>query len=134
MNGLSWVIYLAGIANGLSTVLGMLAFLSIVSMLIATIWFFVISFNPNVKDVLDSTPYFKSFRAWAVTCGILFNLLFYFIPDRQTIILIAGSEIGQKVAQSDQVKGIVDPGMDLLKSWIANETAKLQPPLPKVAK
>lgn len=42
------------------------------------------------------------------------------------MILIAGSEMGQRVVQSEQVKGIVDPGLDLVKSWIAEETAKLK--------
>jgi len=30
------------------------------------------------------------------------------------------------VATSESVKGVVDPGVDLLKSWIKNETDKIK--------
>ena len=56
-----------------------------------------------------------------ITC-----LLFVFVPNRQTMILVAASEVGEKVLTNDKVTNIIDPSIDLLQTWIKNELTNLK--------
>lgn len=133
MNGLSWFIYLSNIVNTISS------WASVLSVFIGIIYFiFMVVMScllieptarrndKDLKDIIEIKT-FRSSISWLVMPILVVCIpLALLVPDRQTMLLIAGSEMGQRVVQSEQVKGIVDPGLDLVKSWIAEETAKLK--------
>lgn len=62
----------------------------------------------------------------------IFGLVNIVIPDTRTMYLVAASEIGEKVATSETVAGLVDPTIDILKNYITLENEKIQNELKKV--
>lgn len=48
------------------------------------------------------------------------------IPERQTVLLIAASEMGERVLNHPRVDQVVDPGIELLTTWMRTETEKLR--------
>jgi len=63
------------------------------------------------------------------------------IPNRETVLLIAASEIGDRVMNSekmakvgDRVGSVVDPGIDLLKTWIEQQTQTIKKSMEPIAK
>lgn len=122
MNSLSWFIYAIGVLDTMrgaaSLVLLLAIFLGIAG----------IVFAPFIADAVADPqwgPFFKgkiNLLVIVICCAGLVNV---FAPSRQTMLLIAGSEIGQRVVESKSVTEIVDPSVDLLKSWIREETKKL---------
>ena len=55
------------------------------------------------------------------------------MPSRQTILLIAASELGERVLASDKmarveerVNGVLDPSLDLLTTWMMKQTQELR--------
>src|ERR1043166_2812405 len=120
MNNLSWLIYGMQVLDGLRNLLFILAFLILLGL---GVWLF---FGCVVSDE-DPEP-LKAWRShfcrWAViavSCIVLGILT----PARSTLLLIAGSEVGQRIVQSQTSKEIIDPGLDLLKTWIATEKDRL---------
>lgn len=57
---------------------------------------------------------------------LIFVTVSAIIPSRQTMLLVAGSEMGEQAIKSDAVQSVVNPGMDLVKLWIKQETDKLK--------
>lgn len=110
MNGLSWLIYWAGAgaADGLSNICGFLTVVGFVLGGASLIWFCVLSFDSD-REVQNSLPYFIQFRRGALALLVFFGLIYFFLPTRQTVLLIAGSEMGERVLKSEQVQGVVIP-------------------------
>jgi hypothetical protein len=48
------------------------------------------------------------------------------MPSQRTLVMIAASELGERVAKSEQAQGIVNPGMDLIRKWIKQESEKIK--------
>jgi hypothetical protein len=72
----------------------------------------------------------KDWPYWIKRCVATFFVCLFLhgaVPTKQTVLLITGSEIGQKLVESDTVKGVVNPGLNLLKTWIKKETDSLLP-------
>jgi len=64
---------------------------------------------------------------------MLMGTLSSIIPNRETVLLIAASEIGDRVMNSekmakvgDRIGSVVDPGIDLLKIWIEQQTQTIK--------
>ena len=57
-----------------------------------------------------------------VFTGGLANL----VPSRQTVLLIAASEMGERVLNHPRVNQVIDPGIDLLTTWMEKEKHELQ--------
>lgn len=49
-----------------------------------------------------------------------------FTPNRRTLLLAAAVKYTPVIAQSETVQGIVNPGIELLKTWIAKETDRMK--------
>jgi hypothetical protein len=123
MNSLSWMIYAIGVVDSLREIAQ--------GLLVATgfVVLFGGIFAPLALDMLDVDNPWRIIRSairWIASTIAICALIVVVVPSRQTLLLIAGSEIGQRVATSDAVQDIVGPGADLLKTWIAEETAKLK--------
>lgn len=122
MNSLSWLIYLMQVSDGIRT------FCGIASVLLLTfgggglILFHVIVI---ADDIDEGRPYLKTARRAFFGALIPMLVLAAILPSRQTLLLIAGSEIGERFVKSNEVREVVNPGVDLLKTWIKKETARL---------
>jgi len=97
MNNLSWLIYLADITCSVG---GLFTFLAVISgggVVVA-----VISANlPDGDFFFATAASARRFCQLAATAGIAFGLLAAIIPGPQTVMMIAASEIGQRVVNSN---------------------------------
>ena len=80
----------------------------------------------------DSNCEWATFSVWATYLKrwlrIMAPLSIFWIvlPTRETMILVAASEIGEKVITSEKVTTVIDPSVVLLKTWIEKQTLDLQ--------
>lgn len=123
MNSLSWFIYLTQIVDNLGVAaLGCLVFGGMIG-------FFAFLIGPMAIDVMDSPPSpatIRSFVRGYIITMVLAVLVSVFMPSRQTMLMIAGSEMGERLVKSESVNNIVNPGMDLIRKWIQQETDKIK--------
>jgi hypothetical protein len=143
MNGLSWLIYLAGATGSLSTFFTIVCVIAGILTAVLSIVALVSLEKTNARGVEKSELVLKeqeevhrSARKWAMRFGLLFFLfgvLNSILPDRRTVLLIAASEIGERTLKSDQMAAVgnrlanvVDPGLDLLNTWISKQTQDLR--------
>jgi len=122
MNSLSWLIYLADVAGSvgefftfISIMCGIVAIVSGVTILIA-------SSNHEVEIAVSAKARMRLALSGMIATGLVAGL----IPNKQTVLMIAASEIGERAMSSTQVAGVVDPSIDLLKTWIAKTTEDLK--------
>jgi hypothetical protein len=136
MNNLSILIYFAGAVSNLGAFFATITALLMVPMIGSIIFWLVYhdetdsSFRSYTGDALVECR--KTRELWrkravkfallAVFTGLICN----FIPTRQTVLLIAGSEMGEKVLNSEKVTNVVDPGIELITTWMKNETAEIK--------
>ena len=122
MNDLSWMLYLASVADTAAGFLTFLAVISGVGTLISMVGSWVAKEN-NREDVADGM------RQWfrrLLPSWLAISLLAIIAPNRETMMLIAASEMGQRLVQSQQVQGIADPSLELLRTWIQRTTDDLK--------
>ena len=122
MNDLSWMLYLASVADTAAGFLTFLAVISGVGTLISMVGSWVAKEN-NREDVADGMR--KWFRR-LLPSWLAISLLAIIAPNRETMMLIAASEMGQRLVQSQQVQGIADPSLELLRTWIQRTTDDLK--------
>lgn len=122
MNDLSWLIYLADIAGRVG---GLLIFLTVLSGTAAVVSL-IVAFAAAIDDYLEIAAAARRIFRQALPASIACGLIAGFIPDRQTVMMIAASEIGQRAVNSPNVAAVVDPSLELLKAWIAKTTADLK--------
>lgn len=126
MNNLSWLIYWAGFADGMSNLCCVFVWFGAIGCIISFILWLVVGFNPKDPECTAMAPFTRSLKRLFVTMFVIAVSGYLLLPTRQTIILIAGSEMGERLFKSETVQGMVDPGLDLIQSWVQSETAKLQ--------
>ena len=136
MNNLSILIYLSDVTGNLGNFLTFVAvvfgILGVVSLIV---W--LVSHDETdtyyrrlESDVLASRRetrktawrWFWCFYGLMVFTGGLANL----VPSRQTVLLIAASEMGERVLNHPRVNQVIDPGIDLLTTWMEKEKHELQ--------
>jgi len=122
MNDLSWLIYLADIAGSVG---GILTFLAVIAGATAVVSLIVTGIAVADRHLETAAAARRIFRQ-AMPAGIACGLIAGFIPGRQTVMMIAASEIGQRAVNSASVAGVVDPSLELLKTWIAKTTAEMK--------
>lgn len=124
MNNLSWVIYLIGVADSArSAAIGILVICGMVTALGTILGPLILTY---LNWDIDPKSLFKSARNWLGSIAVVCLIIVIIAPSRQTLLLVAGSEMGQCVAASEAVQSIVDPGVELLRTWIAEETRRLK--------
>ena len=122
MNDLSWLIYLADIAGSVG---GLLTFLAVIAGATAVVSLIVTGIAVADRHLETAAASRRIFRQ-AMPAGIVVGLIAGFMPGRQTVMMIAASEIGQRAVNSASVAGVVDPSLELLKTWIAKTTAEMK--------
>ena len=145
MNGLSWLIYLANVTGSLS---GFFTFLTVVcgvgSLLFAIIAMFsLLDTTDSYNRPLDSQQLEQRVSrgkgckkaAYLFTVGLVISgILSALCPDRKTVLLIAASEIGEKVVLNQKVQGVIDPSVELLKTWIEQQTQGIRKEMEQTTK
>ena len=136
MNYLSWLIYLANITGNLSgfaifitVVLGLGCAAAIVVALIHLQTTDSRGYELSKETIAASTVVAKTSRryAWMFFFGMTFAGTFAAImPSRQTVLLIAASQIGEQVVNHQRVQTVLDPSIELLQTWIAQQTASIR--------
>jgi hypothetical protein len=116
MNTLSWLIYIIDIIQNLRNIGSVALFVLAISIFILVICSiaFYIDKDPEVVKILG---YLRKL----IYITIALAAIGLFIPSRQTVILIASSEIGERVLKSTTVQSIIEPSIDLLNAWIRKE-------------
>lgn len=143
MNALSWLIYLAGVTNSLSSFFVLLMVVLAVLTVILTIVSLIFLSDTDGKGNLlgpdrlaENKLIHKGSRRWAIRFGVLFVIVGCgnsILPDRKTVLLIAASEIGERTLNSEKmaavgnrVASIIDPSIELLNTWIAKQTEEFK--------
>ena len=68
----------------------------------------------------------KSKAKWLLFIMTFCATLACALPSNNTLMMIAASEVGERAIKSEAVSTIVDPSVELLKTWIAKETKNLK--------
>lgn len=123
MNTLSWLIYLAEVLSSADHFAGVVAGLAGILVILLGIGLFV--FSDDDDDSANLTFVRKSFKTSVIVCSVA-SLFAVILPSKQTIILIAASELGQTVIQSEGAQRVIDPSLRYVESWLNNEIARLQ--------
>lgn len=121
MNSLSWLLYFIGLVNNLGRTLGAgCVILLIVSGITGII---------GAIAATESGKFPELARVWLrrlVPAFIICAFLLTVVPSQRTMIMIAASEVGERVIKNEQVAGIANDSMDLLRSFITKETLKVK--------
>jgi hypothetical protein len=132
MNNLSWFIYFVQLVDALTTVMiwsAVLVAAALFARFVGTVVKGEVAFDQCGGGYTASKEArYAVWRAW--NPGIAKHIALFLlcigiaaaIPSRQTMILIAGSEIGERIANSQAVS----EGANLVKLWIQQETEKLK--------
>lgn len=136
MNNLSWMIYLAGASASLASFLFFIASVFGIAAVIATFTAIVNVFETDQynrrysDDIITSKRSLKKsafkIAITAFICMIIAGSTSSLLPSRQTVLLIAASEIGERVVTSERAQSVIDPSIDLLKTWMQRETQIIQ--------
>ena len=136
MNNLSILIYLSGVTDNLGN---FLTFVTIVFGLLGAVCLLIWLISHDETDAANcrleggalagrretrksSWKWFWRFCGLFVFVGSLASL----VPSRQTVLLIAASEMGERVLNHPRVNQVIDPGIDLLTTWMEKEKHELQ--------
>lgn len=121
MNSLSWLIYFAGLVHGLIYIT------VIVSLVCFTIWTIArLAFILHHERMITEEDQERLPSGNYLIVGFICAGIASFLPTKNTVMLIAASELGQRLVTSQQVVGVVDPSIELLKTWIKKETEALK--------
>jgi len=136
MNNLSWLIYLANTTNNLNGFCMFLTICAVIATALGIIVYFVTMdetdqfYRPIVGQRLETQRRFHNVMRTVIKIApcfmIVFGVLTTVLPDRQTVLLIAASEIGERVVTSQAVQNVVDPSVDLLKLWIQQQSNEIR--------
>lgn len=136
MNNLSILIYLSGVTGTLASFLTFVTVVfGILGVVCLVVWLVLhdetnSAYIPLKGEELagrrearkNSWKWFWRFCGLFVFVGSLAS----FVPSRQTVLLIAASEMGERVLNHERVNQVIDPGIDLLKTWMEKEKLDLQ--------
>jgi len=120
MNSLSWFIYLTQIVDNLQGASQGILIAGAFAGLMGIV------FGPTTGDMSDMEVPFRKIIKWYAGIMLVAMSAYVFTPTRQTMIMIAGSEMGERLVKSDSVNSIVNPGMDLIRKWIKQEADKIK--------
>ncbi len=121
MNSLSWLVYGMQVFTNLGVLLAIVGGFVCVWLLF---WGFCALCNDDQKAPLSITHFVKRFKQLIWVPVVCFTMLI-FMPNERTMYLIAASEVGDRIVNSQKVQSIVDPGSEYLKTWLKKETERL---------
>lgn len=119
MNAVSWLIYLAGLSGALQVTLTVLlvAMVSIVAIM-------AIGTGARIDNAYDPEDKEEARKGWVVVKRAfkrvviivpIFALILALIPSRQTVLLIAASELGEEVIANPEVVETATSLMDYIQ-------------------
>jgi hypothetical protein len=140
MNSLSWLIYLAKVSGDLSstvqTFLTINGVVLVVGLVIGLLVFAIIAdsyglsaFDNHNEEFVFIQDWFKKYKKFMKTLMVtfpIFMIIGSILPDKKTVLLIAASQISEEIINNPKVQGIIDPSIDLLKSWIKLQNIELE--------
>lgn len=134
MNSLSWLLYWSGVVGSLNSFLIFAASAFCVASVVTGAGFFicrcVAADNSKYKEtaeVYTTLSYtWRKFFLFFFPMFILFGVVANLVPDRRTMIMIASSEAAEKVINNEKVSKVIDPSIDLLKTYMEKEMLGLQ--------
>jgi hypothetical protein len=139
MNPLSWLLYFAEVVPNISIFLFTLG----IACTILTVTCFIFYYND--RDTAGSRYWgdekraaaAKSAAAWMkrwpklLAFGLLFLFLSDLIPSKQTIYLIAASEVGEEVVKDPRVQSVTNKSFQAIEAFLDEQIAKAdQPAMP----
>lgn len=141
MNILSWAIY------GISTVdrlghwvagVSVFTFFLLLASGLIKIASFFLSKDPSCNGISQET--YRQISAFvskvykvAVPVFIICEFLSVVVPDRKTMIMVAASEVGDRLVASKNLSNeLIDPSIDLLKIYVKTELEKQKLDLEKI--
>lgn len=116
MNSLSWFLYAADVIGNIGFVFALGAVGSCI-FCAACCAGQLISEGQMSEDCPNVWKYWWRCAIAAVVFGVLAGLF----PSRNTMYAIAASQIGERVAMSDQVQGITNDATKALQGWIKKQ-------------
>jgi hypothetical protein len=125
MNNLSWFIYFTEVAGNLRGFLQVFSGVALLVVGLAGIPALISKFDEFMGD----GSFYAAWRPvanWVIPAALFGFFVAGLIPTQRTLILMAGSEFGERVAKSEDVQSIVNPGMDLVRKWIKQEADKIK--------
>lgn len=106
MNSISWLIYLAGVASGVKTVLS----ISAVLLLFACVVMLVAYAVEHVKLIS------------LITCvGAACALVAAVVPSERTVLMIAASELAERAIVNTGADQLIEPSVQMLHNWVRRE-------------
>lgn len=116
MNSLSWFLYAADVVGNIGFIFA-LAAISCIGFCVICVLGQAVSEGEMSKDCPNVWWYW-----WrcAVYGGVLLTISALF-PTKGTMYAIAASQAGEKIAQSEQVRGIADDATKALQQWIKRQ-------------
>lgn len=134
MNSISWFLYCADVLESFGNIFGVFnCFLFLIAVILTACGIFIHATDYDRSK--EGVKYWEQRRAdcasWAKKLWTIFVLLTFIliaVPSKGTMYAIAASEVGERVAQSEAVKGIADDATKALRAWINKQ---IQPQEPK---
>lgn len=119
MNNLTWLIYLISVVPNFKFVFAMMALLTPIILFIELLYLastyedpaYEVSARDKIKSLVRKILY------GSISCIFMAVLL----PDKTTLVMISASEIGERIYKSEQMKGVIDPSIELLQEYIKRE-------------
>lgn len=121
MNTLSWLIYFAELVHNFTFIALLISIACFLIWSIARFCFIYYHERMITKEDQERLPSSNYLIVGFILVGIVTVL-----PSKNTVMLIAASEVGQRLVTSERVVDVVDPSLDLLKTWIKKETEALK--------
>lgn len=139
MNSLSLLIYAVELIANIGTLATSLLVIGIIVFLFTSLCWFIIQNCKGEHGYEQWNGIWSWFIPRAFAAIVIATLLLVFIPNRQTTIMIAASEVAEVVVKTEEAKevmagakgalkevsGLSSDAVGLLKQYIQNETQKL---------
>lgn len=129
MNTLSWIIYTIEVVGNFKTLLLIFGLVGLASAAINIVAALISYADRDMyyrsgEDDKARNKFFYSLKWFfsILSLGIFLLVVNAVLPSQRTMILIAGSEIGERVITHDKVQSVFDPSVELLQKWIEKET------------
>lgn len=121
MNSVSWFLYWIEVINSLGVVLTVAAVCSLVFAILYFL-FSSITLDMESETTAEKIRARRSGVMWRlIPIGAVCGVIACFFPSKGTLYAMAASEVGGRVIQSEQVRGIADDATKALHQWIKKQ-------------
>lgn len=136
MNSLSWLIYLISMLDTLRGFLVTGLAITVAITAISAIARF--GCDDEKSDSKHLVPLAIKCRNRFGVAAVFFAIMISIVPSKNTMVLIAASEIGEHVVNSEtgreianEVRSVVTPSTELLRTWIEDQTRQIRAAAPR---